>query len=90
MRALRRSRSLLFVTLGLAGYTLRDHIAIRLEIGRPREVHANLDANRDVGEIVRGKVGFRFVLLTHDCRSAQDCRHATTPPSLDPAPSVKF
>jgi hypothetical protein len=65
VRALRpfyvRSRSLLFV-LGLAGYTLRDHIAIRLEIGRPREVHANLDANRDVGEIV-GKVGFRFVLL---------------------------
>lgn len=71
------ARSLLFV-LGLAGYTLRDHIAIRLEIGRPREVHANLDANRDVGEIV-GKVGFRFVLLL-----------ATRPPSLDPAPSVKF
>ena len=67
MRALRpfyvRSRSLLFV-LGLAGYTLRDPIAIRLEIGRPREVHANLDANRDVGEIV-GKVGFRFVLLPY-------------------------
>ena len=78
MRALRPFTVFVVCSWTLARYTLRDHIAIRLEIGRPREVHANLDANRDVGEIV-GKVGFRFVFVAR-----------ATPPSLDPAPSVKF
>jgi hypothetical protein len=59
VRALRPFTVFVVCSWSCRVHTTRDHITIRLEMGRPRAVHAN----RDVGEIV-GKVldfGFTFV-----------------------------